>query len=379
MTVSSNSGGDKVLEKEASELKQKVSSVDLPSDLQEKVLRMVDRLVRMAKYGGYSAEYENLARYIDWVTSLPWQTRTIDCLELEEARAGLDKHHYGLGEIKERLLEYIAVLRLHRKQVDTTPVSGESGEISGQIKVESRKKVAVVSRAPILLFVGLVGTGKTTLASAIADAMNRKFARIPFGGMGSAAQLRGQSRVFPDAEPGQIIKVLRRAGSKNPVILLDEIDRITEDARSDIMGVLIELLDPEQNSAFVDHYIDYPFDLSEVLFVATCNNTTSLSPAVLDRLEPIRMPSYTDEQKIAIGKTYVLPQAIAMAGFDRNALLIDEDVWPLIVRPLGFDAGIRTVERTIESICRKVAKLMIEGKVKQCLITKENIKDFLPV
>jgi ATP-dependent Lon protease len=378
MTPSSGSG-DKVLEQEAFELKEKVSSVDLPSDLQEKVLKMVDRLVRMAKYGGYSAEYENLARYVDWVASLPWQIRTIDRLGLEEARVVLDKHHYGLGEIKERLLEYIAVLRLHQEQVDVFPASGERREISGQIRVESGKKMVVVSRAPILLFVGLVGTGKTTLASAIADAMNRKFARIPFGGMGSAAQLRGQSRVFPDAEPGQIIKVLRRAGSKNPVILLDEIDRVTEGARSDIMGVLIELLDPEQNSAFVDHYIDYPFDLSEVLFVATCNNTTGLSPAVLDRLEPIQMPTYNDEQKIAIGKSYILPQAIARAGLDRNTLIIDEDVWPLLVRPLGFDAGIRTLERTIGGICRKVAKLMVESKVKQCLITKENVKDFLPV
>jgi ATP-dependent Lon protease len=377
MVAYSKSAVDKALEKEASELKQKVNSVYLPPDLQKKVLGMVDRLVRMARYGGYSTEYENLTRYVDWVASLPWQTRTVDRLELEKAKVILDKHHYGLGEIKERLFEYMAVLRLHRRRVDAISVSQESRETSGEIKLKSKNKMEVVSRAPILLFVGLVGTGKTTLAYAIADAMNRKFARIPFGGMGDAAQLRGQSRTFPDAEPGQIIKVLRRAASKNPVILLDEVDRVTEGARSDIMGVLIELLDPEQNSAFVDHYIDYPFDLSEVLFVATCNNTTNLSPAVLDRLEPIQMPSYTDEQKITIGKDYILPKAIAAAGFDKNALIIDEDVWPLMVRPLGFDAGIRTLERTIGGICRKVAKLVVEGKTKQCFVTKENIKNFL--
>ena len=225
---------------------------------------------------------------------------------------------------------------------------------------------------------GLVGTGKTTLAKSIAEALGRKFVRIPFGGMGSALDLRGQSRVHPDAEVGQIIKAVRRAECKNPVILLDEIDRVADSTRGEIMGVLVELLDPEQNAGFVDHYIDYPFDLSQVLFIATCNNTTSISTAVMDRLEPLSMPSYNDEEKIKIGRDYVLPREIQTAGLSPSAIKIDDAVWPQVVRPLGFDAGIRTLERTIQGIVRKIAKLIVEGKGKEFYITADNLKQFLP-
>jgi len=196
--------------------------------------------------------------------------------------------------------------------------------------------------------------------------------------LGDPLDLRGQSRLRPDAEPGLVTKALRRVGTKNPVILLDEIDRITEEGRSSIMGVLIELLDPEQNYAFRDHFIDYPFDLSEVLFITTANNTTNISVAVMDRLEPIQMPSYTDEEKITIGKDYVLPRTMVEAGLPKEALKIAADVWPKIVRPLGFDAGVRTLERTINGICRKVAKMIVEGKGKSFQITIENMKQFLP-
>lgn len=347
---------EKELAVEIEKLKKQVQESPLPPELLDKILAMIARLSRMAKFGGYSTEYEQLSRYIDWVVHLPWKKKSRDILDLEHAKKVLDKNHFGLEEIKERLLEYLAVLKLR-----TSPVPDSQ-----------------ISRAPILLFVGLVGTGKTTLGYSIAEAMGRKFMRIPFGGMGDALQLRGQSRAYPDAEPGQVIKALRRAKYKNPVILLDEIDRVAEGARGDIMGVLIELLDPEQNAAFVDHYIDYPFDLSEVLFVATCNNTTNISPAVLDRLEPIQMPSYTDEQKIVIGKDYILPKAIKACGLTKDTLVIDEDVWPKIVRPLGFDAGTRTLERTINGICRKVAKMIVEKKGQRFHITSGNVKEFIP-
>jgi len=335
-------------------LKKQVDSVYLPEDLRKKVLAMLQRLGRIATLGGYSQEYEQVARYIDWIVHLPWNKKSKDILDLSYAKKVLDKNHYGLAEIKERILEYLAVLKLKKEE-------GLS-----------------ITRAPILLFVGLVGTGKTTLAYSIAEALGRKFVRLPFGGMGDALQLRGQSRSYPEAEPGQIIKGLRRAGTKNPVILLDEIDRVADKARSEIMGVLIELLDPEQNSAFVDHYIDYPFDLSEVLFVATCNNTTNISPAVLDRLEAIRMPSYTDEEKIIIGRDYIFPKAIRECGLKKENVVIADDVWPKIVRPLGFDAGTRTLERTIYGICRKIAKMVVEGKGEKFHLTLENIKEFLP-
>lgn len=337
-------------------LEEKVGKAELPPDFREKISGMIDRLKRMTKMGGYSAEHEQLSRYIDWVVDLPWSRRSEDVLDLVHARQVLDKNHYGLSQTKERILEYLSVLLLKKQKAQ----AGES------------------LRAPILCLVGLVGTGKTTFGYSLAEALGRKFGRIPFGGMGDTLQLRGQSRAYPDAEPGQIIKVLRRTQTKNPVILLDEIDRATEGGRSDIMGVLIELLDPEQNMAFVDHFIDYPFDLSEVLFVVTCNNTTNISTAVLDRLELIQMPSYTDEEKITIGRDYVFLKVLYEAGLTKENLVIDGAVWPQIVRPLGFDSGIRTLERTIEGICRKVAKLIISGQSQSVRITPENVKDFLP-
>ena len=207
--------------------------------------------------------------------------------------------------------------------------------------------------------------------------MGRNFARIPFGGMGDPLDLRGQSRMHPEAEPGKIIKSLRSTQSKNCVILLDEIDRVTEEGRSSIMGVLVELLDPEQNKAFVDHYIDFPFDLSEVLFIATSNNTNNLATAVLDRLEPIQMPSYTDSEKITIGQKYMLPKLVKQSGIPPESLIIEEDVWKQIVRPLGFDAGMRTLQRTIQGIVRKVAMKIVENRGKTFSITTQNVKEFL--
>jgi len=232
-------------------------------------------------------------------------------------------------------------------------------------------------RAPILCLVGLVGTGKTTLAKSIAQAMGRRFVRIPFGGMSDALELRGQSRVRPDAEIGLVLKGIRFAGSKNPVILLDEIDRVAEQTRGDIMGVLVELLDPEQNAAFADHYLDYPFNLSEVLFIATANNTTNIATAVLDRLEPIQMPSYTDEEKTKIAKDYVLPELMRESGLTSENLTLDPAIWAKLVRPLGYDAGIRSLERTINSVCRKVARMIVEGKTKSVKIDETNVKEFI--
>lgn len=352
--------------KEIIELEKKVDTTRLPPELKEKCLRLVERLSRMIKYGEYSTEYERVAHYIDWITALPWDKKSEDRLDLKAAKEVLDRNHYGLEETKERILEYMAVLKLKKEK-------GREGE-----KARGEEGIMKFMRAPMLLFVGLVGTGKTTIAYSIADAMERKFARVPFGGLGDPLDLRGQSRIRPDSEPGLIIKALRRTGTKNPVVLLDEIDRVTEEGRASIMGVLVELLDPEQNMAFRDHYVDYPIDLSEVLFIATCNNTSNISVAVMDRLEPIQMPSYTDEEKITIGKDFVLPRMMQEAGLDEEAIKIDADVWPRIVRPLGYDAGVRTLQRTINGICRKVAKMIVQGKGKTFQITTANMKEFLP-
>jgi ATP-dependent Lon protease len=352
---SKTSQSDALLQ-EIAKLKQTADTAQLPPGLYEKVSTMLARLERTASYEGYSEEYERVNHYLDWVINLPWNKLTPDTLDLTRAKQILDKHHFGLEEIKERVLEYLAVLKLNLEKGQT----------------------ATHARAPILLLVGLVGTGKTTFAYSLAEATGRQVVRIPFGGMGSARDLRGQSRLHLESEPGYIIKALRRVQTRNPVVLLDEIDRVSEAGRADIMGVLVELLDPEQNSRFIDHFIDFPFDLSSVLFVGTANNTRHIATAVMDRMEPISMPSYTDEQKIIIGKDYLLPQAIEEAGLPPNSIVIDEAIWPKIVRPLGYDAGIRTLQRTIKGISRKVAKARVEGNLETVHLDQNNLSQYLP-
>ena len=334
----------------------RVKSVSLPDKLRELVLVRLNQLSKLTNSPSFLPEFDRMEKYIDWITTLPWNKRTQDTLDLEKAKAILETHHFGLTDIKTRILEYMSVMKLKQEK-------GEGAD---------------VYRAPILCFVGLVGTGKTTIAYSIAEALGRPIARIPFGGMGDPLDLRGQSRMHPEAEPGKIIKALRDTQSKNPVILLDEIDRVTDQGRSSIMGVLVELLDPRQNYAFIDHYIDFPFDLSEALFITTANNTTNIATAVMDRLEPISMPSYTDQEKITIAQRYVLPASMKAAGLSEGILTIDDEVWANIVRPLGYDAGIRTLERNIDGVVRKVAKMIVEGKAQSMHVTAQNVKEFLP-
>jgi ATP-dependent Lon protease len=345
-------------------LTDKVNSTDLPADLKEKILTRLDQLSKLTDSPTFLPELDRINRYIGWIVLIPWNKRTKDNLDIEHAKKMLDKNHYGLQEIKDRVLEYISVMQLKLEK--------------SKAKDLDVKSKSFLLRAPILCFVGLVGTGKTTIAASIAEALGRKFARIPFGGMGDPLDLRGQSRMKAEAEPGKIIKALRTTQSNNSVILLDEIDRVTDEGRSSIMGVLVELLDPEQNNAFVDHYIDYPIDLSEILFITTANNTHNISTAVLDRIEPISMPSYTDSEKITIGKDYMLPKILKVSGIPEGKLVIDDAVWAKIVRPLGFDAGTRTLERTIQGIARKVARKLTEGEGASYKITTDNVKEYLP-
>jgi len=335
---------------------EKVKTASLPDSLRERVVARLTQLTKLTNSPSFLPEFDSMVRYIDWITMLPWGKRTQDNLDLVNAKKVLDANHFGLEEIKTRVLEYMSVMKLKKER-------GEEKD---------------VYRAPILCFVGLVGTGKTTIAYSIAESLGRPIARIPFGGMGDPLDLRGQNRMHPEAEPGKIIKALRDVQSKNPVILLDEIDRVTDQGRSSIMGVLVELLDPKQNHAFTDHYLDFPFDLSEALFITTANNTTNIATAVMDRLEPISMPSYTDVEKIAIGKQYVLPKAVKDAGLPAGSLVIDDEVWTNVVRPLGYDAGIRTLERNIDGIVRKVAMMLVQGKAQNLHVTSANVKEFLP-
>ena len=335
-------------------LKAKVDATKLPEDLKEKAIEMLGRLNRMINTGVYSAEYDRISHYIDWITSIPWGETTTDKLDIVAAATNMNKSHYGMQETKDRILEYLATIKLRMDQ------GGEK-----------------VVRAPAIFLVGLVGTGKTTFAYSLAETLGRKFARIPFGGLGSAQDLRGKSRLFAEAEPGHIVKALRDAGSMNPIILLDEIDRVGAEERADIMGVLVELLDPTQNNRFLDHYLDFPLDLSQVLFVATANNTTNVATAVLDRLELIQMPSYTDEEKIHISREYLLPKALKESGLLPSQLAIHESVWPVVARPLGYDAGIRTLQRTLAALTRRVAREIVEGKTATVKVDISNYKQYM--
>jgi ATP-dependent Lon protease len=338
---------------EIEKLKTLLQSADLPANLHDKAAQQIERIYLTLKHGGNLSQLDITAKYIDWIVNLPWNKKTDDILDINHTKEILDKNHFGLEKIKQRVAEYLSVLILQKQQ--------KSNDFN----------------APHLFFVGLAGTGKTTFAKSVAEALGRKFVRIPFGGLSSALDLRGQSKTSPEAEPGMIIRALRRACTRNPVILLDELDRITPESRAAIMGVLIELLDPGQSSNFNDYFIDYPFDLSQVLFIATANNTNNISTAVMDRLEVIQMPSYTDEEKIAIAKNYVFPRYIKEVGLTPENIKIADSVWLTITRPLGFDSGIRSLERTIEGIARRVAFKIVKGEGTSFVINDENIKEYL--
>ena len=360
-----------------SQLKDKVYSSKLSEDLTAKLTDQLDRLEFVMKAGGGSSfiAYDQIERYVTWVLSLPWNIESVDMLEISRARAIFDKNHYGLDNIKKRILEYMSVIILQRHRALNNIAEGEFSPI------ENIKQTAATVKfhAPILCFVGLVGTGKTTMAVSMAEALNRKLIRIPFGGLSSGLDLRGLSRTHSEAEPGIVIRSLRRVGVKNPIILLDELDRVSDEKRNEIMGVLVELLDPEQNKAFTDHYIDYPFDISNAIFVATANNTNKIATAVLDRMEIIQMPSYTDDEKLYIAKEYLLPRAIKEVALDTNTLRVEESVWPLIIRPLGFDPGIRTLNRRIQGMVRKCAWKILNHDGTQFLVNDRNYREFVEV
>ncbi|NTV30612.1 AAA family ATPase [candidate division WWE3 bacterium] len=345
-----------------------VSEIELPSELINKLLRLLTSVNRQFGEAAFNASFDQIEKYIDVVTKLPWTNTSEDNLDIDRAHEILTSSHHGLESVKQRILEYIAILRLQK-------IAKEDPARAAILEDEQNQGHAAQS---VLFFVGLPGIGKTSIAYSIAKAMNREFIRIPCGGMGSALQLRGEARTSAEAEPGQVIKGLLRAKTRNPVILLDEVDRTAEQARGQIMGVLLELLDPQQNFAFEDYYVDYPFNLSQVMFLASANNTGGISNAVLDRMELIKMPGYSDEEKIIIARDYLLPRQIKLTGMPADAVEFEPNVWTSITRPLGYDAGIRTMERTINSVVRKVALRMAEGRGDHFVITLDNIKEYMP-
>lgn len=335
---------------QTAKLRDQITQANLPTDLSQRLLAQVGRVEKILGSSGFSLDLDRELQYLQFVASLPFHKSSQDILDLKRAEAILDKNHYGLSSVKVRILEYLSIMILNTRSNTSF-------------------------HAPILAFVGLVGSGKTSLAYSIAQSLGRKIIRIPFGGLGSTTMLRGSSKINAEAEPGQLMKALATYQVNNPVVLLDEIDRVVSGA--DIMGVLVELLDPEQNFAFVDHYVDFPFDLSKVMFIATANNTVRIATAVMDRLELIEMPSYTDEEKITIGSNFLLPKAIKDAGLSDNLIQIDNSLWPQVVRPLGFDGGLRSLQRTIQGIVRKIARAVVEGSSGPFKLDSTNIGKYL--
>ncbi len=321
-------------------LQNQINSSTIPADLKELLLNKLHTPTDIE------------VNYIQFMLQLPFQNSSADILDIKRSSSVLEKNHYGLKPVKDRVLEYLATLILNQRK-------------------------GVKYHAPILAFVGLVGSGKTSLASSVAESLGRKLIRIPLGGLGSASLLKGRSKSYPEAEAGFLMKSVVKSGVNNPVILLDEVDRVSPEARSEIMGVLVELLDPEQNANFTDYYIDYPFDLSKVLFIATANNTTNISTAVMDRLEIIEMPSYSDEEKTIIAKQHILPKIMVQSGLEASVISFNDDVWPLLIRPLGYDGGIRSLQRAIQSVVRKVALQVVEGGQGPYNITAQNIGGYI--
>lgn len=347
-------------------LKNKLLNSNTPIELKNEALTSIERLERIARKGVYSAEFENVNKYIDWITRIPWNTVSQDNFDLKHAKELMDSTHYGMDPVKNVIMDYMASMQLEamqgRNMATNTPVQTKS------------------IKAPVFLFVGLQGVGKTSIAKSIAEAMGRKFARVSLGAIGDVRTLRGTPRYALDPEPGQIIKALVRSGTMNPVILLDEIEKASGNAGllNDVMAALLEILDPEQNNSFLDHYIDYPVDLSKAFFICTANNLGGLSAALLDRVEVIRFTSYSDEEKSVIARKYILPRVLKNLNLTEEFIRIDENVWPMIIRPVGFDAGIRQLERNIAGIVRAAARKIVEGTPIPIVITVENINLYLP-
>ena len=288
-----------------------------------------------------------------------------------------------MDTVKELILDYLATMQLQSGNFknDTPPsqIEGRSEESRNADPSQMAVLKGSSANAPVFLFVGLQGVGKTSIAKSIANSMGRKFIRVSLGAIGDVRTLRGTPRFSIDGEPGQIIKALVRCGTMNPIILLDEIEKASGTAGllNDVMAALLEILDPEQNATYVDHYIDYPVDLSHVFFICTANNLGGLSAALLDRIEIIRFTSYTDDEKEVMAKKYLLPKVLENLNLTNDDLQIQDDVWPKIIRPVGFDAGVRQLERNITTIARKAGRMIVQGSETPIIVTQENLSSFV--
>jgi ATP-dependent Lon protease len=346
---------------EVEEFRKKIEEAKMPEEAGKQANRELERLARLPTA---AAEYGVIRTYLDWLVSIPWSKSTEDNLEIPHAREILDKDHYGLQDVKERILEFLAIrkLRFERK---------------GEVKTPSEDKIRREREGVILCFVGPPGVGKTSLGQSIARAMDRKFVRASLGGVRDEAEIRGHRRTYIGSMPGRILQSLRRIESRNPVFMLDEIDKLTFDFHGDPASALLEVLDPEQNSEFRDNYLEVAYDLSQVFFITTANTLETIPGPLLDRMEIISLSGYTEKEKIAIAKGYLIPRQIRENSLRENEVAFTNEALQKIIREYTREAGVRNLERKIGAVCRKIGTRIAERKLKKVKITPDRIEDYL--